>query len=262
MAAEGLRAAAQALGGSTQLFSRKAADYQASRPDYPAALFDELARRCPPPAEALDIGAGTGLFARDLLRRGWPVLAVEPDAAMRAVADAELGGWSGYRSLAGRAEALPAADASVDLIVAAQAFHWFDLEPARAECARVLRPGGWVALVWNHRVDDALNTALSALLQRHGGALAAAMAAEDDLARVPAFFGARPWQRWQGGHEQRLDAEGLAALVFSRSYMPPRGTAEAAAAEADLRQLFAQYAQGDGRICLRYDTVACIGQLS
>jgi SAM-dependent methyltransferase len=262
VAAEDIRSAAEAAGGSTRLFSRKVDDYRASRPDYPAALFDELARRCPPPAEALDIGAGTGLFSRDLLRRGWRVTAVEPDAAMRAAADAELGGEPGYRSAAGRAEALPVPDASVDLLVAAQAFHWFELGPARAECARVLRPGGLVALVWNHRADDALNRALSALLQRHGGALAAAMAAEDDLARVPDFFAPQPWTRWQAPHTQRLDAAGLAALVFSRSYMPPRGTPAAAAAEAELQALFARHAQADGRLALHYDTVACLGRLS
>lgn len=259
MAADGLRAEADARGGSGQLFSRKVADYVASRPDYPAALFDELTCRCPPPAEALDIGAGTGLFTRDLLRRGYRVCAVEPDAAMRAAADAALGAQPGYRSAEGRAEALPVPDASVDLITAAQSFHWFDLEAARAECGRVLRPGGCVALVWNHRADDALNRELSALMQAHGGALAAAMAAEDDLARVPAFFGAKGFQRWQGAHAQRLDADGLAALLFSRSYMPPRDSEAGRAVLADAQALAARHAGADGRFFLRYDCSACIG---
>lgn len=260
VAAEGLHAAAAAAGGSTGLFGAKLADYLASRPAYPAALFDELAARCPPPADAIDLGAGTGLLGRDLLRRGWRVCAVEPDDAMRAAADAQLGGEAGYRSCAGRAEALPLQPGSVDLIVAAQAFHWFDVPRARAECRRVLRRGGWVALVWNRRVDDALNQALSGLMQAHGGPLAAAMAAQDELTGVAEFFGNTGWTRWQGEQIQRLDRDGLAALLFSRSYMPARGGAAGDAMLAEAQALFDQHADASGRVELRYATLACFGQ--
>jgi len=86
----------------TQLFATKVADYQAARPDYPASLFDWLAGHLPAAPQVLDLGAGTGLFTQSLLTRGWEVLAVEPEATMRAACDARLGSQPGYRSAAGR----------------------------------------------------------------------------------------------------------------------------------------------------------------
>lgn len=238
-----LRAAFQAP--LTALFSAKVADYQAARPDYPGALFDWLAQQVPAGAQVLDLGAGTGLFTQGLLARGWEVLAVEPDTAMRAACDARLGALPGYRSAAGQAERLPARAASVDLITAAQAFHWFDVGPARREFDRVLRPGGRVALVWNERVaETALNRELDALLAEFGGSGRAAQTADDDRARAHAFLGPGR-QQWSGPHSHRLDRAGLQALAFSRSYMPMRDSSAGRAALAQLAALFERHAEQD-----------------
>jgi len=128
-----LRSLYEPEGGVTQIFSSKVTDYVASRPDYPAALFEALRVQChlQPGATVVDVGAGTGLLTQGLLERGFQVWAIEPNAAMRAVADRSLARYSSYRSAAGSAESLPLADLAVDLITVAQAFHWFDVERAR-----------------------------------------------------------------------------------------------------------------------------------
>ncbi|MBH9551477.1 class I SAM-dependent methyltransferase [Inhella gelatinilytica] len=249
----------QAFGqNSTQLFSTKVAAYQAARPDYPTALFDWLASHLPVHPEVLDIGAGTGLFTQGLLARGWRVLAVEPDAAMRAACDARLSNVPHYRSAAGLAEALPADDHSVDLITAAQSFHWFDPVPARRECTRVLKPGGRVALIWNDRDEAApIHQDLNTLFAQFGGAARAAQVADNELERAAQFLGAGA-QFWHGPHHQLLDAEGLEALVFSRSYMPSRESHDGNAVVRALGHLFDRH-QRQGQVRLPYQTRAWLG---
>ena len=247
---------APAAGGTPGLFSGKVADYLASRPGYPAALFDALAElgALPPGAEVADVGAGTGLLAQSLLERGHRVVAVEPNDEMRAACDRLLGAWPGYRSQPGSAEATGLAPRSVDLVTAAQAFHWFDVVPARHEALRVLRPAGRVALVWNDRDDgDGLQQALNTLLDAHGGAARRSMLAHDDRGKVPAFFGRAPLER-HFDHVHRLDRAGLCSLVFSRSYMPVRGSDAGRRAEAALDALFERHAE-QGAVAVRYRTV-------
>lgn len=115
-----------------------------------------------PGRTVVDLAAGTGKLTRCLLRSGARVIAVEPLPEMRAVLVEAV---PGIEVLVGTAEALPLADAAVDAVAVGQAFHWFDPEPAVAEIARVLRPGGALALVWNVRdLSDPLQQALQELV--------------------------------------------------------------------------------------------------
>jgi SAM-dependent methyltransferase len=244
-------------GGLLEIFGAKVADYVASRPDYPPALFDWLQAQGVLRAgtRAADVGTGTGLLTRDLLARGATVLAVEPNAAMRSACDHLLAGNPGYRSAAGQAEALPVADSSLELITAAQAFHWFDVPLARREFDRVLAPGAAVALIWNDRVDDdALTRDTNRVFERFGGERRAAMLADEDRRAVDAFFAPQPAKLWHGDHRQTLDEAGLLALAFSRSYMPAPDAPEREAAAAAVREVFARHAR-DGRVTVRYRTV-------
>jgi SAM-dependent methyltransferase len=257
-----LRSLYAADGGVRAVFSNKAADYAASRPDYPDALFAALRAHhaLPPGALVVDVGAGTGLLSRGLLQQGWNVVGVEPNPAMRAAAEHFFSGHGAYRSAEGSAEALPLADASADLVAAAQAFHWFDVDAARTECLRVLKPQGAVALIWNHRVPgDALHDALDEVFAQHGGARRAAMLAHEDRADVPRFFGATVPRQWSWPHEHRLGVQGLVSLALSRSYMPARDSAAGRAAEQFVRRLFERFAVRDS-VAVRYTTLAIVGR--
>lgn len=259
---ETLRSHYAADGGVRAVFSSKVADYVASRPDYPAALFDSLQAQCrlQPGALIADVGAGTGLLSRGLLQRGWHVVGVEPNAPMRAAADHVFAGQAGYRSLDGSAEAMPLVDSCVELVTAAQAFHWFDVDAARAEFLRVLKPRGQVALIWNDRLrDDALHDGLDAIFAVFGGAKRTAMVDQEGRSEVPRFFGAHtpPQSSWP--HEHRLDAAGLIGLAFSRSYMPARDSDAGRAAAQRVARLFEDLGV-DGRVVVRYTTVASVGR--
>jgi SAM-dependent methyltransferase len=119
--------------------------YEASRPEYADGAVDWVAERLPL-REVLDLAAGTGKLTRQLVARGARVVAVEPDPEMRAVFARVL---PGVPVRDGRGEAIPLADASVDVVAVGQAFHWFEAEAALAEMHRVTRPGGGFALLWN-----------------------------------------------------------------------------------------------------------------
>lgn len=257
-----LRSLYQPQGGTGQIFSSKVTDYVASRPDYPAALFDTLRIPCcvPDGANVADVGAGTGLLTQGLLAQGYTVTAIEPSDGMRAAADHALAQFAGYRSASGTAEQLPLADASVDLITAAQAFHWFDIPRARVEFLRVLKPQGQVALIWNDRVStDPLHVALDGIFAQYGGDKRGAMLAHDERSDVPAFFDSGAYQQWTWPHAHHLDEAALLSLVFSRSYMPARDSALGQQASEDVRRLFQSLATG-GVVAVRYTTLAIIGR--
>ncbi|HEX7914175.1 class I SAM-dependent methyltransferase [Rudaea sp.] len=249
-------------GGAGGAFSTKAADYAAARPRYPAALFERLraSRTLHTAAQIVDIAAGTGLFTGQLLYRGYNVIAIEPNAAMRAVADATLAQYRKYRSIAASAEATTLADASVDVITAAQAFHWFDVEAVRREWSRVLKPDGRVVLVWNTRpLADPLQKALDDLLGEFGGEKQAVLDRRQDLSYVPAFFAAESFERFELANMQQLDHAGLVSLALSRSAMPDRDTPQGERAVQKLAQIFARHAR-DGQVNVSYRTVAFVGR--
>jgi len=137
-----------------QSFGAWAQDYQKFRPGYPPELVTAVLAQHPDfgarPLRVVDIGAGTGQLTRTLLELGCEVTAVEPDDRMRAVLIESVGTQI---AVAGSAEDLPVADGSVDAVLGAQMWHWVDPNAALPEIARVLRPGGLLAILWNLRDD-------------------------------------------------------------------------------------------------------------
>jgi SAM-dependent methyltransferase len=217
-------------------FGAAAAEYERARPEYPAAAVEWIV---PPGAEAaVDVGAGTGKLTRALAERGLEVTAVEPSAGMRARLEAEL---PGVRAVAGSGERLPLAEDSADLLTYAQAWHWVEEAPALAEAARVLRPGGRLACVWNLRDDrSGWMLELSTLLERLGSNTAV----EDDF-----FFGAPfgPTERLAVPWSRPIDAERLVELVASRSYVIVAPEAERQRLFAAVRDLVATHPDLAGR---------------
>ncbi|MBR0898798.1 methyltransferase domain-containing protein [Bradyrhizobium tropiciagri] len=155
------------LNPTARNYSVAVAAYEAGRPSYPAEIVAALplqAARC-----VVDLGAGTGKFTRLLLENlptSARLVAVEPVAEMSA----KLAKEANVEVINTRADAIDLDSGSVDLVTCAQAFHWFDNEASVAEIARLLRPGGTLALVWNNRDDRALWVdALSVMIEKYAG---------------------------------------------------------------------------------------------
>jgi SAM-dependent methyltransferase len=167
-----------------------------------------------------------------------------------------------YRSVDGCAEATGLDDASVDLVTAAQAFHWFKPPRARAECLRILRPGGMAAIIWNDRVaDDPLNRALDQVFDAWGGSQRQAQqAVRHDRAALALFFGNAAPPNVELDHAHALDLAGLRSLVYSRSYMPRPDSAAGSEIDAHVASIFGDHANR-GEVDVRYRTLAWIASL-
>ena len=219
--------------------------YELARPEYPDDAVAWLAGA--PPRDVVDLGAGTGKLTRRLVAAGHRVVAVDPADEMLEQLRRVV---PGVRALVGRAEAIPLPDGSADVVVAGQAFHWFDHGPALREIARVLRPGGTLGLVWNARDESA------PWVRRLSEIIGTERASAGELRAVvdaSGLFG--PVEEATFGFEQRLDRDALLALVSSRSYCATRAPDERRAVLDQVGRVFDEEAAG-GTIVLPYVTDA------
>jgi SAM-dependent methyltransferase len=205
-------------GAEANAFGQAASGYERSRPGYPDEVVDWL---IPQGAEvALDLGAGTGKLSQALARRGLEVVAVDPSAEMLAVLAEEQ---PGVRTVVGEAERIPLPSASMDLVTVGQAWHWVDESRALAEVARVLRPGGTLALIWNLR-DERVEW------MRRLGEIVPRKGAEPSLegeVEIGPPFGAT--ERFELDWSRPMDLEQLLELVGSLSPVIVASEAERAA---------------------------------
>jgi SAM-dependent methyltransferase len=248
---------------STTRFSDRVNAYVRHRPGYPDAVLDILHGEAglATGATVADVGAGTGISSRILLDGGHPVVAVEPNAAMRAAAEAALGGDPRFRVVDGTAENTGLPDASVEAAVAFQAFHWFDAPRARAEWRRILRPGGLAVIIWNarRREGSGFLRGYEALLLRHGTDYAGVNHENvtDDTLR--GFFGGA-YTRRTAENRQVFDQAGLEGRLVSSSYAPNAGEPGHDDMIRDLRRLFDE-TQRDGRVVMEYETQILFARL-
>jgi SAM-dependent methyltransferase len=202
-------------------FSGRAEDYVRYRPDYPAAAIDHILEGFEHPVRGIvaDIGAGTGILSRQLADRGPEVIAVEPNQAMRAAAEPHA--RVAWRT--GAAEATGLASASVDLVVCAQAFHWFRQREAIAEFHRILLPGGRLVLVWNtrSRTDPLSRGYIEAIRAVNGDHPAETRTFEPGVVSAEGWFTRAQVRRFD--HGQTLDRAGLLGRATSASYVPKEG---------------------------------------
>lgn len=249
---------------ATDRFSNRVEGYRRFRPGYPETVVAHLEGRLGRTGglEVADIGSGTGIFSRLLLERGHRVFAVEPNAEMRGAAEAALSASPGFVSIAGGGEATTLAGGSVDLVTAAQAFHWLDRARARAEFRRILRPPRLVALLWNdRRTDDSeFAAAYEALLQQFGTDYNEVNHRNLGAEVFDDFFGPGRWKEEIFGNEQRLDLEGLRGRVASSSYVPAPGQPGHAEMFSALDRIFEATSE-NGFVTMRYDCRVFAGEL-
>lgn len=245
-------------------FTERVGDYRRHRPDYPGGVIEFLMARVAPEPGVLvaDVGSGTGILTRQLLEAGYHVAAVEPNDAMRKVAEADLAGWAGFRSVAGGAEDTLLGASSVSLITAAQAFHWFDPVACRREWSRILKPGGWVALIWNDRDDTASEfaRAYEELLLRHGTDYHEVDHTRSRVGKLGIFWGDNGVEELQFPHQQPLSREGLHGRVDSVSYVPACGEPGYEALHQGLDDLFDTHARA-GMVAIQYQCHLFAGRL-
>jgi SAM-dependent methyltransferase len=250
---------------STARFSDRVDDYVRFRPDYPQALLDWLQREQGVDAgwKVADVGAGTGISSKMFLDAGYCVTAVEPNAPMRAAAAQWLQGFDRFSAVDGTADHTGQADASIDLITVAQAFHWLDEAATRREFARMLRPGGLAAIWWNSRrlTGTPFLEGYEALLQAWGTDYTSVAERYADDAHMRGWFGSGFRAAASFEHGQRLGFEALRGRLMSSSYAPKPDHPGHEPMLVALRELFDNCAV-DGTISFDYDTRIFTGELS
>jgi len=240
-------------------FTSRADDYARFRWEYAEAAIQAVCEiaQVGPSSRLADIGAGTGLLARRFAGRAGYVVAIEPNAAMRRWMQA--GDGPALEIIAGSAEAIPLADQSVELITVGQALHWFQAEPARAEFRRILKPGGWLAVMGNHSTDpvygEAMNTLRSETYgwdttdENKGPGKPAAFYLEKTGHReleFPASVGLT-WESFFGG-------------LCSHSHAPQEGNLLYPAFKEKCWEIFVRFSTG-GVLYIDYASVVTIGQM-
>ena len=249
---------------SKERFSNRVSDYVRYRPGYPPGILELLRAECglTPESVIADVGSGTGILTKLFLENGNSVFGIEPNTAMREAGEEFLAAHPKFRSVAAPAEATTLADASVDFVIAAQAFHWFDPPRARAEFVRVLQPGGWAVVIWNERKKDLgpFAQAYEKLLSMYGTDYSAVSDTYPEPERMAAFFGAGNFRHRVFPNEQLMDFDALRGRLLSSSYSPALGHPNHAPMLAELQRIFDEYAE-NGRVRFEYNTHVYYGQL-
>ena len=244
-------------------FSDRVDNYVRFRPTYPPQAIEWLRSETGLAAGAViaDVGSGTGISAELFLRLGCTVFCVEPNREMRAAAERLLSGYPGLRSVIGTAEATTLADQSVEFIVAAQAFHWFDPQRARAEFSRILKPPGWTVLMWNVRRVDSTSflRAYEKLLQTYAPDYAKVRHENIGASELKQFFRDGTYKTHSVPHEQRFDFDGLKGRLLSSSYAPATGQPGHEPMLCELAVIFDRY-QSNGQVSFEYDAQIHIGR--
>lgn len=246
---------------NTQRFSNKVEDYVKYRPHYPAAIVTYLQERFAFTSGSIaDVGAGTGILTKLFLDAGYTVYAVEPNGPMLAKATALLNNYPGFTAVTGTAENTMLANNSVDAIMAAQAFHWFDAEKSKAEFTRIIKANGLVMLVWNERrIESAFEQEYEVLINKYGKDYVQVKHRNIGKSDLAAFFAPASMELKEFSNQQVFDFEGFKGRLLSSSYMPSQGDPGYDDMITALKALFDKYQQA-GTITITYDTNVYAGR--
>lgn len=243
-------------------FSNRVENYVRYRPGYPPEVIATLrAEEGLTDASVIaDAGSGTGISAELFLREGCTVYAVEPNREMREAAERLLQKYPSFNSVNGTAQATTLADTSVDFVVAAQAFHWFDTPETRAEFTRILKPEGRIVLIWNERLLDATPflREYEEMLLRFSPDYATVRHENIKAAELARFYRGS-YTTHSFSNVQSFDYEGVAGRLLSSSYAPAPGHPNHGPMMAELRCIFDAYNK-EGRIEFAHRTQMYVGR--
>jgi SAM-dependent methyltransferase len=252
----------------TNRFSDRVDNYVKYRPHYPDEVIGFLLSEkiLFPGAVIADIGSGTGISSELFLKNNYKVFGLEPNEPMRQAAESLLQNYSEkglFISVDAKAESTTLENESVDLIVCAQAFHWFNNDAFKKECRRILKPNGYAALIWNDRRTDSTD-----FLKVYEDFLQ--MFAIDykqvnhkntqDSNIFENFFGKGNYKEKSFYNFQEVDLEGLKGRVLSSSYMPNQGHQDFDHMIYCLRKIYNRY-QEENKVRLDYDTKIYYSQI-
>src|ERR1700722_8165854 len=246
---------------ATSRFSGRVENYIRYRPGYPPEVLKALQTGLRSAHVIADIASGSGIWTRRLLENGNPVFGVEPNAEMREAGERFLAEFPKFTSVAGTAEATTLADQSADFVTAAQAAHWFDRARAREEIAHILKPGGWLVLLWNERLTDS-----TPFLRDYENLLLTFGTDYQDVRHerttevVNEFFDPEPFQERAFPMQQEFDFAGLEGRLLSSSYVPGPEHPKHAPMLRDLRRIFDRHAV-EGQVICEYKTRLYFGRL-
>jgi SAM-dependent methyltransferase len=245
---------------STARFSDRVANYVKFRPGYPSALLSLLENETgfDQQKDIADIGSGTGLLSKLFLGNDNLVYGVEPNDEMRNAAEKLLDDFINFVSINGTAENTALADESVDLITSGQAFHWFDSGRAKLEFMRILKPGGYVVLIWNERVksDSPVMEGYEKLLLKHGTDYLKVKHENLTNKDFNKFYGVKNFKLARLDNYQIFDYAGLKGRLLSSSYISPDNKKMI----AELKNLFDKTNKG-GKIKFEYETKVYYGKI-
>lgn len=252
------------MSDAVERFTTRVDTYVRHRPGYPQEVIKLLQSECWLNKDSVvaDVGSGTGKLAILLLKNSNRVFCVEPNAAMRAAAEKLLKEYPGFTSINGSAEKTTLERNSVDLITAGQAFHWFDEHKAREEFERILKPGAFVALIWNDRrlESSPFLREYEKLLLNYGTDYEK-VRSENATQSIPKFFAPASFQSKSFDNVQKLDFESLKGRLLSASYTPQPGNPNFEPMIARLCDIFNANQRNDS-VSVEYDTRVYYGRLS
>jgi ubiquinone/menaquinone biosynthesis C-methylase UbiE len=248
----------------TERFSDRVENYVKYRPNYPSEIRGFLVETFGLSSiwTIADIGSGTGILSKLFLDNDNVVYAVEPNREMRRAAEHLLAAYPNFKSIQGQAEQTTLDDRSVDCITVGQAFHWFDQAKAKSEFTRILRPNGWVVLIWNDRKTDSspFLESYEKLLETHATEYKAVKHRNVSAEKLHNFFEPAQIRSATFSNVQAFDFEGLLGRMLSSSYVPNAGQPGHQEMLSALQELFHAH-QVEGKVYLEYVTSLHYGQL-
>ena len=240
-------------------FSSRVENYIKYRPSYPRKIIKFLTEKkiLNKNIVIADIGSGTGILSDLFLKNGNRVYGVEPNPDMRKAAEKLLEKYNNFISIGGSAEKTGLKESSIDLITAGQAFHWFDVEKTKREFKKILKPNGYVVLIWNNRKKsgDNLSSDYEKFVLKYGTDYKEVRKNEKN---VNEFY---EYNKKVFYNYQELDYDGFKGRLLSTSYIPLEDNPRFNKMLEDLKKIFLTY-QKNGTVRLEYNTEVYYGKLA